>query len=82
MPLPDGQKLRRIDVALWLYRNIAGTSDWDIVSPCRLDLDRGLALSPSVAPRLPLLGMTALESNDLIIHLYAKRCRITIEKSP
>jgi hypothetical protein len=70
----------RIDVALWLYRNVPGAGDLSDDPPHRLELNRGAAIAfDDRFARLPLLGMGALQANDLVLHVFAKRRRITIE---
>jgi hypothetical protein len=52
---------------LWIHRNVRGRRDQlSAARPFRLELDLGIAISPSPdQPRLPLIGLMAIEMNRL-----------------
>jgi len=70
---------------VWLHRNRAGERDAFTVSPpYRLQLERGIAIYPQDvphAPRLPILGLWALDENHLHLKVNADRRRVSL-RSP
>jgi hypothetical protein len=70
---------------VWLHRNRTGERDaFTDQPPYRLRLKRGIAIYPQdmpQAPRLPLLGLRALEENHLHLKVNAERRRVSL-RSP
>src|SRR5262245_23267545 len=68
--------------ALWIHRNRPGQRDQlTDESPHRLALDTGIALHPhqgADAPRLPLLGLRALVTNNLHLAIDGRRRYVTL----
>lgn len=65
---------------LWLHANVRGRRDeFSRAAPLRLQLDLGVAISPSPnQPRLPLLGMLAIEKSGLRLLIDGARRRVTL----
>lgn len=64
------QRLNRHAADIWLHRNQSGKRDkFQVQTPFRLQLRDGIAIYPadtaSPAPRLPLLGLRAIDENGL-----------------
>jgi hypothetical protein len=81
----DGQVVKRLGAALWLYPN--GPGQQEVANgkpPLRLKMARGIAVYPPDAdppgPRLPLLGLPALLNNDLDFWLDPQRRQISIQQ--
>jgi hypothetical protein len=64
-----GRHYPRHEADVWLHPNVPGTRERQAGSrPCRLTLEKGLAVYPdsvSLPPHLPLLGLQALTENEL-----------------
>ena len=65
---------------VWLYRNQPGTTDFSLAEPVMLTLLHGIAVHPSGAryPRLPLLGLRAILSNNLYLAIDGQRKSVTL----
>jgi hypothetical protein len=77
----------RLAAAVWLHRNKKGERDaFRRTPPFRLDLRDGLAVYPAVAnlqaPRLPLLGLRALDENKLRCFVYGDQLRVDLRTPP
>jgi hypothetical protein len=77
----------RLVAAVWLHSNKKG--ERDVISrrpPFRLDLRDGIAVFPSTsgipAPRLPILGLRAIDENKLHCTIHGGRLRVTLRTSP
>jgi hypothetical protein len=73
----------RLAAAVWLHRNKKGERDlFRRTPPFRLDLRDGIALYPRTAdlqaPRLPLLGVRAIDEYKLQWFIYGDRPRVTL----
>ncbi len=80
-----GRLLPIYAAAVWVHRNDPGQRDAFLNKPpFRLELDSGIAVYPNDfpdAPRLPLLGLRALEENRLQLRVDAGR-RLVALRSP
>ena len=71
------------DANLWLYRNVAYSRD-DLLDdpPLKIEIDAGILVSPEDArPRLPLLGLRAIESAKLRVTIDGDKQLVSIETS-
>ncbi len=70
---------------LWLHGNQPGKRDSFANAPAhRLNLEEGIVIYPDnapLAPRLPLIGLRALEENRLHLKVNAERLRVSL-RSP
>lgn len=77
------QELPLLAAFLWLHRNRAGSSEL-LPRPYRLELPQGIAMyaegTPS-APRLPLLGLRGLVTNQLCLTIDGLRRRVSLRTS-
>lgn len=80
-----GRQLPVYAARLWVHRNRPGDRDTlTQQSPFRLEMESGIAVYPTDfpdAPRLPLLGLRALEENRLHLRVDAER-RLVSLRSP
>jgi hypothetical protein len=66
---------------MWVHRNVHGERDrLREEPPCLLRLPRGIAVHPSsdAYPRLPLLGLRAILSNQLSLAVDGERQQVTL----
>jgi hypothetical protein len=79
-----GRRLPLHAADVWLHRNVPGQRDRLLdVPPYRLDLPRGIAVYPADSdfPRLPLLGLRALVTNNLLLSVDGDRSEVNL-RSP
>lgn len=77
----------RLEAALWVHRNQKGERDTFRKAPAfRLDLRDGIAVFPveesAKAPRLPLVGLRAIDENRLQTFVYGDRLRVVMRTPP
>ena len=75
-----GSQANLHEADLWLHANARGRRDeFARRSPFRLALELGAAVSPIAdKPRLPLLGMLAIQRNGLKLTIDGSRERVTL----
>jgi len=80
-----GRPVPMHDARVWLHQNRPGERDSFAAGPAfKLDIQEGIAVYPDdapSAPRLPLLGLLALEQNRLHLKVDAERRRVSL-RSP
>jgi hypothetical protein len=77
------QRLHRHAADVWLHRNRRGQRDaFRPEPPFRLELRDGIAIYPAtphvLAPRLPLLGLRAIDENELRCTINGKRRTVSL----
>jgi hypothetical protein len=80
----DGQSVQRREASVWIYPNVPGAREVaEGKQPHLLELKRGIAIYPRDAeppgPRLPLVGLPALVSNDLDCWIDPETRQITVQ---
>ena len=80
-------RVPRYALDVWIHRNRKGQRDqFSTQPPYRLELRDGIAVYPATAPmrppRLPLLGLRALDENKLQTFIYGDRLRVTLRTPP
>jgi hypothetical protein len=90
LPVADDRKVRVYeqavvprDASLWLYYNLAFTqSDVSTEPPVQIEVDAGILISAAAnKPRLPLIGMRAIESAGLEVVIDGRRQTVCIGRS-
>jgi hypothetical protein len=75
-------RVPRLAADVWLSRNRKGQRDVFRPAPFRLELRDGIAVSPAdapfAAPRLPILGLRAIDENRLRLAINGERLRATL----
>ncbi|NUQ64132.1 MAG: hypothetical protein HUU20_16800 [Pirellulales bacterium] len=83
--LINRQELNRHAADVWLCRNQRGKRDVFQDEPFRLELRDGIAIYPSdrpiASPRLPLLGLRAIDENGLRCTINGKNRRVSLSAS-
>jgi hypothetical protein len=89
LPLADDARIRvynRVvyprDVGLWLYQNLPFTnSEVSGTPPLPMEVDAGILISPERnKPRLPVLGMRAIETSRLVVTIDGGRQSVAIRQ--
>jgi hypothetical protein len=80
-------RVPRQSAAVWLHPNKKGERDtFRRAPPFRLDLRDGIAVYPAgsdfQAPRLPLLGLRAIDENKLRCEINGERLRVNLRSPP
>jgi hypothetical protein len=75
-----GQRMPIRAAAVWLHRNEPRQMTVSSDQPLFLDLPSGIAVFPDDAdyPRLPLLGLRAILSNNLLLTVDGKHASVTL----